>query len=86
MCIRYTRGFSRVPKGPERLQDLLTGFLRLYGVRSTTWSSLGRRTRATPSTTTARSTGPYDRHLRQHLIDHGIYPDIYSYPDGRVLP
>ncbi|TWU70446.1 hypothetical protein ED733_000290 [Metarhizium rileyi] len=58
-------------------------------------SSLGRRKRgsqspsksnATSNTTTTKSTGPYDRTFQQHLIDHGIYPDRYEYPDGRIPP
>ncbi|OAQ62487.1 hypothetical protein VFPBJ_11424 [Purpureocillium lilacinum] len=60
---------------------------------STSLSSLGRRKRgsrspeksnATPNTTITRSTGPYDRDFQQHLVDHGIYPDRYKYPDGRA--
>ncbi|PWI64276.1 hypothetical protein PCL_11308 [Purpureocillium lilacinum] len=30
------------------------------------------------------ATGPYDRDFQQHLVDHGIYPDRYRYPDGRA--
>lgn len=57
-------------------------------------SSLGRRKRGlassskkstlTPQTTSTKSTSPYDRAFQQHLIDHGIYPDQYEYPDGRT--
>lgn len=43
-------------------------------------------TRSTPNTTTAKSTGPYNRNFQQNLIDGGIYPDEYEYPDGRVPP
>ncbi|KAI0147294.1 hypothetical protein GGR57DRAFT_258624 [Xylariaceae sp. FL1272] len=58
-------------------------------------SSLGRRKRgsasASPSkkstqTTSTRSTGPYDRAFQQHLIDHGVYPHRYRYPDRRTPP
>lgn len=38
------------------------------------------------TTTTTRSTGPYDRAFLQHLIDHNILPDGYEYPDGRLPP
>ncbi len=61
---------------------------------SSSQSSLGRRKRgsaspskrsqSTPNTTTTKSTGPYDRAFQQHLIDFGIFPDGYEYPDGRV--
>jgi hypothetical protein len=26
----------------------------------------------------------YDRDFQQHLVDHGVYPDEYEYPDGSV--
>lgn len=38
------------------------------------------------NTTTTKSTGPYNRAFQQHLIDFGIYPNGYEYPDGRVPP
>jgi len=41
-------------------------------------------TEPTTKTTTTKSTGPYDRAFQQHLIDGGVYPDEYEYPDGRV--
>ena len=37
-------------------------------------------------TTSTKSTGPYDRAFQQNLIDGGIYPDGYEYPDGRAMP
>ncbi len=37
-----------------------------------------------PDTATTRNTGPYDRAFQQHLIDFGIYPGGYEYPDSRV--
>ncbi|KAI1318491.1 hypothetical protein F5Y16DRAFT_391888 [Xylariaceae sp. FL0255] len=58
-------------------------------------SGLGRRKRgsASPSkrtlasqTTSTKSTGPYDRVFQQHLVDHGIYPDGYEYPNGETPP
>ena len=41
-----------------------------------------------PSTkpTGSKSTSPYDRNFQQNLIDHGVYPDSYEYPDGRFPP
>jgi hypothetical protein len=61
---------------------------------SSSQSSPGRRKLGSASlskentlnTTTTKNTGPYDRAFQQHLIDHGIYPDEYEYPDGRVPP
>jgi len=43
-------------------------------------------TKPTTKTTITKSTGPYDRAFQQHLIDGGVYPDEYEYPDGRVPP
>lgn len=50
-----------------------------------------KRGSATPSsarpstnTNTTRSSGPYDRNFQQNLIDSGVYPYAYEYPDGRV--
>ena len=44
-------------------------------------------TRPTTNSTNSRTTessGPYSRNFQQKLIDGGIYPDEYEYPDGRV--
>lgn len=48
-------------------------------------SSASRGTGSSRSTkpTTKRS-GPYDRDFQQHLIDHGIFPDLYRFPDGHM--
>ena len=37
-----------------------------------------------PATNTTKSTGPYDRCFQQNLIDGGVYPHAYEYPNGRV--
>ncbi|KAF2803001.1 uncharacterized protein BDZ99DRAFT_178900 [Mytilinidion resinicola] len=37
-----------------------------------------------PTTTKTKSTGVYDRDFEQHLIDYGVYHDLYEYPDGSV--
>ncbi|CAI6068319.1 unnamed protein product [Clonostachys chloroleuca] len=44
------------------------------------------KTNAPPTTTSTKSTGPYDRAFQQHLIDHQILPDEYEDPDGRGPP
>ena len=40
----------------------------------------------TTNTTSTKSTGPYNRNFQQNLIDHGVYPDGYEYPDGETPP
>lgn len=37
----------------------------------------------TPTTTTA-NIGVYHRNFQQNLIDHGVFPYAYEYPDGRI--
>ena len=48
--------------------------------------STASRTGTSGTSITKTSTGPYDRAYLQHLIDHGILPDLYEYPDGRIPP
>ena len=38
----------------------------------------------TTNTTSTKSTGPYNRNFQQNLIDHGVYPHGYKYPDGQI--
>lgn len=45
-----------------------------------------RPTTNTTNTKTTESSGPYSRNFQQKLIDGGVYPDEYEYPDGRVPP
>ena len=45
-----------------------------------------RPTTNTTNTKTTGSSGPYSRNFQQRLIDGGVYPDEYEYPDGRVPP
>jgi hypothetical protein len=45
-------------------------------------------TRPTTNTTnikTTKSSRPYSRNFQQNLINGGVYPDRYKYPDGQVL-
>jgi hypothetical protein len=44
------------------------------------------RTKRITNTTSTKSTGPYDRDFQQNLIDGGVFPDRYRFPDGRVPP
>lgn len=43
-------------------------------------------TRTTTNTTATRNSRPYDRDFQQNLVDGGVYPEEYEYPDGRVPP
>ena len=43
-------------------------------------------TKLTTSTKRTDTSGPYDTNFHQKLIDGGVYPDEYEYPDGRVPP
>ncbi|KAK5071432.1 hypothetical protein LTR70_010554 [Exophiala xenobiotica] len=36
------------------------------------------------NTSNTRSTGPYNRNFQQNLIDGGVLPDGYEYPDGQI--
>lgn len=49
-------------------------------------SAITSSTKPTINTKTTKSSGPYDRNFQQKLIDGGIYPDEYEYPDGRAPP
>ena len=49
-------------------------------------SARSSQTSLATKTTSTKSTGPYDRAFQQNLIDGGVYPDGYEYPDGRVIP
>ncbi|PTB40416.1 hypothetical protein M441DRAFT_28232 [Trichoderma asperellum CBS 433.97] len=40
----------------------------------------------TPETAGREIIGPYDRAFQQHLIDYGIFPHAYEFPDGQLLP
>ncbi|RJE22369.1 hypothetical protein PHISCL_05311 [Aspergillus sclerotialis] len=45
--------------------------------------SLSSSRSGTPKEIT-RTINTYSRNFRQHLIDHGVYPDGYEYPGGRI--
>ncbi|KAK2849601.1 hypothetical protein FQN49_005592 [Arthroderma sp. PD_2] len=40
--------------------------------------------RNTKTTTKSSSTTAYNRNFQQNLVDHGVYPDGYEYPDGEL--
>jgi hypothetical protein len=43
-----------------------------------------RPTMNTINTKTIKSSGPYSRNFQQKLINDGVYPDEYEYPNDRV--
>ncbi|KAL9616393.1 MAG: hypothetical protein Q9160_008747 [Pyrenula sp. 1 TL-2023] len=48
-------------------------------------ASVSRSRQSTYNTTTSsRSSGPYNRNFQQNLIDGGVFPNEYEYPDGSV--
>ena len=47
-------------------------------------STSNSNTNPTANTTTTKSAGPYDRNFQLNLINGGVYPHAYEYPDGRV--
>ena len=47
-------------------------------------STSATSTKPTTNTTRTRNSRPVDRNFQQNLIDHGVYPDEYEYPDGRI--
>ena len=58
-----------------------------YGRRGRHSNSSSRTPLTTASSAiNTRSTGSYDPGFPQRMIDNGIYPDGYEYPDGRVPP
>ncbi|KAI8623477.1 hypothetical protein F5Y19DRAFT_468475 [Xylariaceae sp. FL1651] len=72
--------FARIG-GPD-LSDLRGSQL---GHRKRGSASASESTPTLPPTSTPK-TGPYDRAFQQLLIDYGIYPNNYEYPDGQALP
>ncbi len=48
-------------------------------------NTLGDSTEKT-TTSKTKKTSPYDPNFEQNLIDNGIYPDDYDFPDGRDPP
>ena len=47
-------------------------------------SELSSSTKPSTKPTNTVSTGPYNRNFQQNLVDGGVYPYGYRYPDGRV--
>lgn len=59
-------------------------------IMSSSRSSQSRRTQSTRPTSHAtssnRRSSAYDGAFEQHLVDNGIYPEGYDYPDDRETP
>lgn len=54
------------------------------GAKRPSTLSLNTQTTASASTTITGKIRPRHRKFQQNLIDHGVYPYNYEYPDGRV--
>jgi hypothetical protein len=63
-------GVERKSHGPAKQSDL-----QLLPEHNITLETAGRE-----------NIGPYDRAFQQHLIDYGIFPHAYEFPDGRLPP
>ncbi|KAF7503146.1 hypothetical protein GJ744_004288 [Endocarpon pusillum] len=72
-------------KGLREPVDPLNHIMSSRGRKRSLASTLDTRsTTNTTSTKTTKSSSPYSRNFQQKLIDNGIYPDEYEYPDGRI--
>jgi hypothetical protein len=54
--------------------------------RDSAYASTANPTTQATNTTGTKSSSPYDRDFQQNLIDHGVYPKGYKYPDGQLPP
>ncbi|EGE82335.2 hypothetical protein BDDG_05279 [Blastomyces dermatitidis ATCC 18188] len=88
-CSKQIKRVSRLG-GPD-LTDLRNySKQEIFLEKAMSSRSRGRKRRAgspsadMKSTTKSTSTTPYNRNFQQNLIDHGVYPDGYEYPDGRI--
>jgi hypothetical protein len=82
---------DNIPKFPEpvdRLKHIMSSSQSSFQGRKRNRASTQdtRPTTNTTNTKTTGSSGPYSRNFQQKLIDNGVYPDEYEYPDGRVPP
>lgn len=59
---------------------------RNHSVSASQGSSASRDSSTSRSTkpSTTKSSRPYDRNFQQHLINHGIFPQRYRFPDGKM--
>jgi hypothetical protein len=55
-------------------------------IRHYSQNDMAQPAEASTATTRGRRTSAYDNCFGQHLIDHGIYPDRYDYPDSDITP
>lgn len=56
-----------------------------HSLRASRSASRGSSASRSTKPLTTKSSGLYDCDFQQHLIDYGIYPPAYEYPDGRLL-
>ncbi|EED21222.1 conserved hypothetical protein [Talaromyces stipitatus ATCC 10500] len=69
---------------PKMSSDRSKHRVQKHSLRASRSASRGSSASRSTKPSTTKSSGPYDRHFQQHLIDHGIYPPTYEYPDGRI--
>ncbi|KAJ4524765.1 hypothetical protein HRR83_000393 [Exophiala dermatitidis] len=89
---RFARGGGPDLSDLRGFRQLVDPFTQAMNTRQSISRGRGRKRSGLPTpdgqsasnTTSTKSTGPYNRHFQQHLIDGGIYPDGYEYPNGRV--
>ena len=81
--------FAQHPAPSQTIDRTMTSSDTSRRRRKQNSASASSGTRQTADTTVTKETGTsgaYNRNFAQHLIDHGIYPDGYEYPDGRPVP
>lgn len=90
MCVTLNRtaritadDLNQYPKPDNLSRPMARGKSRSRS-RKRRAGSLSSKTRDAGDTTNTTSSTPYSRNFQQNLIDHGIYPDGYEYPDGRI--
>ncbi|KAL1952989.1 hypothetical protein VTO42DRAFT_3785 [Malbranchea cinnamomea] len=95
-CLKQIKRFSRLggpdlsdlrnyPKPAYISRPMARGQSRSRS-RKRRAESVSSKTRDTGDTTNTTSSTPYSRNFQQNLIDHGVYPPAYEYPDGRRPP
>ncbi|KAL9117935.1 MAG: hypothetical protein Q9187_005522 [Circinaria calcarea] len=82
MSLQYPQPINPFDHAMSSIQSSSRG----RGRKRSLVSSSKPQTPATIPTTTTATTTAYHRNFQQNLIDHGVYPEEYEYPDGRIPP
>jgi len=86
MSLQYPKPINVLDQPMSSIQSGSRGRGRGRGrKRASTFSSKTQTTATVPTTATG-NTRPHHRNFQQNLVDHGVYPEEYEYPDGRVPP